>query len=345
MSMECYMGIYQTIGEKFENATQALITQSISSIITEITPVVTTGVIIYLLITGYMIIAGRISEPIGDIAIKGTKIIIIATIALNTGQIMSVVVGGINGLEEMFSNAIAGDSGKTVYQILDDNFDTGMIAAAQIVEAILNIDFDIGAALALVISLIIVLVSTVLITVLAGALYIMTKVSLAVVLGLSPFFIASLFFPVTARWFDSWLSQAINFALTGVIIVFLSSLAFSSFTDLTKEVITQIHSDVSFPATEIGQLIIHSIVCFFAMKQAPSIASGLAGGIGISGVSLLSMAATARNAAFYDFETSRFQKSNNNNQKSNDNKPESSSDAKRAKLLDRLRGNSIQKNG
>lgn len=340
------MGIYQEIGEKFENATQILVSQSISSIITEITPVVSTGVIIYLLITGFMIIAGRISEPIGDIIIKGIKIIIIATVALNTGKIMSVVVGGINGLEKMFSNAIAGDSGKTVYQILDDNFDTGMLASAQIIEAMLNIDFDIGAALALFITLLIVLASTILITILAGALYIMTKVSLAVVLGLSPFFIASLFFPVTARWFDSWLSQAINYALTGAIIVFLSTLAFSSFSNLTTEVITQVQSDVSFPATEMGQLIIHSIVCFFAMKQAPSIASGLAGGIGISGVSLLSMAATARNAAFYDFEMFRFKKPNNNqnnsDKNSDDKKPESSTDARRAKLLDRLRGNSIR---
>lgn len=297
------MGVYQDIGNKFEGVTQALISQSISAIINEITPVVTIGVIIYLMITGYMIIAGRISEPISDILIKGIKIILVATVALNANTIMKVAVNGINGLEEMFSNAISGNSGQSIYQILDNNFDKGMLTAAEIMVAIGDLDwYDFGAAIALFASSLIVLIATILITILAGCMYIMTKISLAVVLGLSPFFIAGLFFPMTARWFDSWLSQAVNFALTGAIIVFFSSLAFSSFSDIATEIITKVQSDIYFPAKEMGYLIIHSLVCYMAMKQAPSIASGLAGGLGISGVSLGQAYSKAKNMATMPFQ-------------------------------------------
>lgn len=339
------MGVYQDIGEKFEGVTQALISQSISAIIHEITPVITIGVIIYLMITGYMIIAGRISEPISDILIKGVKIILVATVALNASTLMTVAVNGISGLEEMFSNAISGNSGQNIYQILDDNFDKGMRTAAEIMAAIEDLAwYDFGDAIALFASSLIVLIATILITILAGCMYIMTKISLAVVLGLSPFFIAGLFFPMTARWFDSWLSQAVNFALTGAIIVFFSSLAFSSFADIATEIITKVQSDIYFPAKEMGYLIIHSLVCYMAMKQAPSIASGLAGGLGISaGSSLSDMVAKAGTGAMSKGWKKLFDRKPPPEQPKNPNNQNSSQERNRAKLLDRLRGNSMKR--
>lgn len=292
--------LYEDLGNKFEQAITPLISSSIQNIITSITPVVTVGVILYLTITGYMIIAGRVQEPIGDILIKGIKIIIVATLALNSGTVMSTVVGGINGIEEMFVQALNG-SGNT-YQALDKSLEQGVMTANKLMEATEPLSvWDFSALMQLYIAFFIVVISSLLITVLGGAIYIMAKVSLAVVLGFSPFFIAGLFFPVTARWFDSWLSQAINYALTGAIIIFFCNLTMVGFEQLTKDLLDGIGDGSTFQTMMLIQMITYACVCFFVTKSAPSIASGLASGIGVSGVSLVGMAVAAKQFASMPF--------------------------------------------
>lgn len=300
--------IFSHIGQAWESAATSLVSGSIANIISAITPVITTGIAIYFMITGYMVLAGRIQEPIGDVLIKATKLIIVATVFTQAG---SLAVNGVNGIESMFTSAITGGT-SSVYAVLDDNLNAGADAVNQLNIALENLEGEgmldmppIASLVALLLTMVITAISTILITVLAAAIYIMTKTALAVVLALSPFFIAGLFFPVTARWFDSWLSQAINYALTGAIIVFFSTLAFLNFSEVVNAIVTEVNNDVYFPSALIIQLVIYAVVSFFAMKQAPSIASGLAGGIGVSGVSLVGMAVAAKQAALYGFKSAK----------------------------------------
>ena len=300
--------IFSHIGNAWESAATSLVSGSIANIISAVTPVITTGIAIYFMITGYMVIAGRIQEPIGDVLIKATKLIIVATIFTQAG---SLAVNAVNGVEGMFTNAITGGT-SSVYTVLDDNLNAGADAINKLNIALVNLEGEgmldippIASLLSLLLTMVITAISTILITVLAAAIYIMTKTALAVVLALSPFFIAGLFFPITARWFDSWLSQAINYALTGAIIVFFSTLAFMNFDNVVTAIVAEVNNDVYFPAALIIQLVIYSIISFFAMKQAPSIASGLAGGIGVSGVSLVGMAVAAKQAALYGFKSAK----------------------------------------
>ena len=266
--------IFSHIGQAWESAATSLVSGSIANIISAITPVITTGIAIYFMITGYMVLAGRIQEPIGDVLIKATKLIIVATIFTQAG---SLAVNGVNGIESMFTSAITGGK-SSVYAILDDNLNAGADAVNQLYIALENLEGEgmldmppIASLVALLLTMVITAISTILITVLAAAIYIMTKTALAVVLALSPFFIAGLFFPVTARWFDSWLSQAINYAVTGAIIVFFSTLAFLNFGAVVNAIVTEVNNDVYFPSALIIQLVIYAVVSFFAMKQAPSI--------------------------------------------------------------------------
>ena len=293
--------IYKDLGTMFEQAIAPLVATAIQNVINTITPVVISGVILYLMITGYMIIAGRIQEPIGDIMIKGVKIIIVATLALNSATVMNTVVTGINGVEEMFVQALNGQS--NTYQALDNSLEQGANTVHQLMVAAepLGIFNDFSALMQIYIAVAIVMISSLLITVLGGSIYIMAKVSLAVVLGFSPFFIAGLFFPVTARWFDSWLSQAINYALTGAIIVFFCSLTMTGFDRLTQDLLEAVADGSTFQAAMLFQMLAYSIVCFFVTKSAPSIASGLASGVGVSGVSLTNMVGSAASYAGIPF--------------------------------------------
>ena len=291
---------FRHVGEMLESKISPIISSSIGNIIAAITPVITVGVIIYLLITGYMIIAGRIQEPIGDIMIKGVKIVIVATLALNANTITTTIIGGINGIETMFIEALGGK--KDTYTVLDDSLRNSITIAADLLiygnsrfNGISNF-FNIISVWA---SFIIIVASSLLITLLGGAIYIMAKVSLAVIFAFSPFFLAGLFFPVTARWFDSWLSQAMNYTLTGAIVSFFISITTFGFETIVSQIETAIRDGSTFPTIMLIFLLGYSVLMFFVTKQAASIASGLAGGIGVSGVSLVGMMVGAKQLASY----------------------------------------------
>ena len=284
------MGIFATMGETMQTASNSLISSAISNIISAITPPVTTGVIIYFMITGYMVLAGRISEPIGDVCIKVFKIALVCTLCLNTSNVMSYVVDGINSIESMFIHAITGDDSTNTFQVLDNIFNKGIFSAAEAIAKTENLNWkSTGQILAFYATGIIIAITTLIMTVLAGSLIILAKIALGVILGLSPFFLAGLMFPITARWADSWFNQALNYTILSAIIIFILSLVTRLFNLAISEVSDEIISGNSFPIKPMFQLAVIACANYFVIKQAPSIASGLAGGAASAGASLTGM--------------------------------------------------------
>lgn len=283
------MGVFAEMGKTLEQASTSMISHAVENIINAITPAVTTGVIIYFMITGYMVLAGRISEPIGDVCIKAFKIALVATLCLSTSGIMNYVVAGVNGIETMFVQAISGNKENT-FQMIDDSFNKGVLAAANAVEQANGLGITkIGTIFALYLSGISISIATILMTVLAAALLMLAKVSLAVILGLSPFFLAGLMFPITARWADSWFSQALNYAILAAIVIFIMTLSTTFFSNEIKNIEKLVTTGSPFPIKSLMNIIVISAVMTFVLKSAPSIASGLAGGAASAGASLTGM--------------------------------------------------------
>lgn len=290
------MGVFADLGHAMQNDSTKLISTAVSDIISAITPAVTTGVIIYFMITGYMVLAGRISEPIGDVCIKACKIAIVSTLCLSTGGIMSYVVSGVNGIESMFTHAISGNE-SNVFQVLDDSFNKGLGVAATASEKANSLGLkDLGTMIALYLSAIAVAGACIIMTLLAGALIMLSKVALAVILGLSPFFLAGLMFPVTAKWADSWFSQALNYAILSAIVIFVLNIGIHFFDSQMSAVTSEIDGGNPFPIVELLDIIIVALLTTFTIKQAPQIASGLAGGASSAGASLTGMVYQARQA-------------------------------------------------
>lgn len=292
------MEIFSKIGGIYETATASFVDGAASSIISTITPVVTTGVIIYFMITGYMVIAGRISEPIGDVLIKCFKIGLVATLCLSIGGITNYVVGGMNGIENMLISAVGGGDNKSVYQMLDANVETALKTISSIDKELAKLDFwQIGKAFSLLLTQIIILLGAAVITIIGAALLMLAKVSLTIILALSPLFIAGLMFPITAKFFDSWFSQALNFILVGVIVIFVCSFAMNSFDIVINDIKLAIGSGATFPIQSLFILLALTFVNTFVLKQAPALAQGLAGGMASAGASLTGMLVAAKNGA------------------------------------------------
>jgi type IV secretion system protein VirB6 len=289
------MGIFASFGDTFTQASNTLVNSSVSHIIAQITPVVTTGVIIYFMITGYMVLAGRISEPIGDVCIKGFKIALIASLTLNAGNINTYIFGIVNGIETMFITAITGDSTTDAFQSLDNIFDKSIDAAAQSVAAATEKNFmDMGQIFALYATTAIITISSIAMTIVGGAILLLSKIALSVLFGVAPFFLIGLMFPVTARWADAWLNQALNYTLVSAIVIFILSLATIFYEKSMNLILLEVSGGTCFPVAPLFELLIISILTGYVLTQAPSIASGLAGGAASAGASLTGMVARSK---------------------------------------------------
>lgn len=299
--------IFETLGNSWENGVQNVVGGAVSSLTASLTPVITTGVIIYFMITGFMIVSGRIQEPIGDVVIKFSKIAIIMLIFSNA---QSLVTDATKGLEGLFTNAVGG--GTNIYQLFDLNLEKGFEAAKKIQIRLSMVETNLFGGdsfaktfftgLMLIISWIVVVISTVSITVIGACIFMMSKVGIQLAIAFSPFFIAGLFFPLTARWFDSWLSQLLNFTLTIAIVAFFSSLSFGEFVTTANNIADIAENDGFVAADQVIRMLAIVIVSFYGIKQATSIASGFTGGIGLNGVSLVGMAVAAKQMASYGFK-------------------------------------------
>ena len=205
--------LFTKMGTTFETAIGSFVSGTASNVIDMIAPWILISVTIYFLVTGYMVMAGRISEPLSDILIKGGKIALIAMIGLNSAQFMNYAVGSITDLEAKLLGAVGGQGTASIYGLLDNSYAKGWDAIAQAFEQASNLSFMTEAAsiLVLILSGFIGILGLVAVTCVGGFIVILSKMALIVVLGLGPFFICCLMFPATAGWFDSWLKTCLNY--------------------------------------------------------------------------------------------------------------------------------------
>ena len=104
--------------------------------------------------------------------------------------------------------------------------------------------------------------------------------------------LAGLFFPQTAKFADAFFNQALNYTLTVVIALFFQVIAVTLFSNQITAMIEAGLDTIGLKA--LGKLCILAFINYYAVKQAPSIAAGLAGGVASGTASLMG---AARNAA------------------------------------------------
>ena len=105
------------------------------------------------------------------------------------------------------------------------------------------------------------------------AITVFAKVALAVVIALGPIFIALSLFETTRRFFYGWLGQVFNYIVLMAVIIAITALI----TDLGATALTAAEGtpDVTIGAVLFAVYIFLGTIFFF---QAPSIATGIAGG-------------------------------------------------------------------
>jgi type IV secretion system protein VirB6 len=281
--------VFRFIGASIQNATDSFVTPTANNLMLALQLVVLTGVTLYITLTGYAIATGAVESPFWTFVKQCIKIVIIAFFALTADGYTESVVGALKGLEEGLVQSVsmkgAGKEAASTYQMLDESLGKGLELAGTCFKRASDADWDIGAAISWFGAGMTIGVCVILVMALGGAMIIVAKFSLAIVFSIGPLFIVSLMFPVTARFFDSWFSQVMNYTITIVIMAIIMAFAvasFDSFIDL---------ADVSNPAGHSpmrASLEIAAVtgVLIWIILQAGGIASGLAGGVSMASMGI-----------------------------------------------------------
>jgi type IV secretion system protein VirB6 len=123
----------------------------------------------------------------------------------------------------------------------------------------------------------------------AAAMIISAKGILLLLIGIGPFFIAALMFPVTSKWFDAWFGQAMTQIFT---IAFICMIA-SSAMKIVARTVTNFDPETENVMLDCLILLGECILLLWLMYRAGSLAAALPGGVASSAITFGGMAASA----------------------------------------------------
>ncbi|CAA9890769.1 Conjugal transfer protein [Candidatus Methylobacter favarea] len=274
---------YEDTFNTLSGSLDTYITDVATNIIDAITPVATTLVTIYIMLWGWSMMRGVISEPITDGTTRILKLATIIAIALNLGRY--------NGfLSDMLWN-----SPDALAAYIADGYEDST-NNMQFLDSLMSKIYDMGDAywqkayagagalgipnFGLLIVAILIWAGGILATGYAAFLLALSKMALAIILGVGPLFILMTIFEPTKRFFDTWIGQALNY----VFLVMLTAAAIKLIVTIIEIYLLSPGGAAALAEPSIDLALPVMVLCAIAslvMMQLPSVASALGGGVAI----------------------------------------------------------------
>ena len=237
-----------------------------SNVIAQVSGPMRAALVLYVLLYGFAILRGSISEPIMDFAIRSLKLAFIYALATTTAYSSWITTPLFQSMPAALSQALGG-SGSTDPGTSFDQFFARAAYLGEKISQTANVSnpapwLEAGA----------VDVIGGLAAALGFGVVIVAKVSLALVIALGPIFVACSLFDASRRFFFGWLSQAVNYLVLMGLIIAVFQMILSLVGDQWGSI------DGADPA--VGGLIFIALCILGAIffLQTPAIASGIAGG-------------------------------------------------------------------
>lgn len=252
-------------------------TDTSTRIIHTIAPVAVILFGIFVLLWAFAHFRNTIDEPVTDGAMRLIKVAIILGIALNITNYGNYVVDFVVDTPMALASSAAPtanyDNSSTIGRVLDNALNKGFKVGQKA--------WNQGGITAPgpVIIAIVIWISFALILLFAAMLIMLSKVALVVLLAVGPIFIMLMLFQATQRFFEVWLGQVVNFMVTILLAVMVTSLLMT----LVDAFVTRLNAD---SAASTGKVLLETVVMggigVLVLRQVPGIASAIAGGIAIS---------------------------------------------------------------
>ena len=270
---------YSRMFTELSNALSTYVNDTATNIIGAITPVATTLVSIYVMLWGWSMMRGVISEPIMDGAGRIVRLALIVGVALQLGLYNGFIADMLWNSPDTLASYLGGGNGTSNAAYLDTlmsrmyDFGDAYYQKAQ-ANSTLGIP-DLG----LLFMAYALWVAGVIATGYGAFLLALAKMGLAVALGVGPLFILLTIFEPTKRFFDAWIGQALNYVflvmLSAATIKLIMVILEKYLTDASGTVLADPALDQALPA------IVFSIIGALALVQMPAMASALGGGVAL----------------------------------------------------------------
>ena len=292
---------FQSLGTTIQDGISTYSSSVSDTLITELTPIFILGVTIYICLKGYMFMSGRAENSIPDTVISLMKIGLISYLFVNTGNFIKYGVNFIKGTQDFLLKALPSSSSTKpteVWTILDNLWETIDKGSQALLDTYTALDgWDFGSCLLLVATIFIYLFMAAYLTFAALGVLIIATISLEIVLGFGPLFCGLLMFPLTRSWFDGWLKACMTYVFTMVIMAAVITLIIMLMSDQINDFSDNVHAiaenmDEGGYSKLLNNLFVILIVSFgltTLVKQVPSIAAGIVGGVAMQAVGLGSM--------------------------------------------------------
>ncbi|WCF29566.1 type IV secretion system protein [Xylella fastidiosa] len=270
---------YSRMFTELSNALNTYVNDTATNIIGAITPVATTLLTIYVILWGWSMMRGVISEPITDGVGRMVRLAVICGIALKIGYYNGFISDFLWNAPDEMANYLGGGNEENNAAFLDTlmskmyDFGDAYYQKSQANSTLGLPDFGLlfmayaiwGAGIAA--------------TGYGAFLLALSKIGLAITLGLGPMFILLIMFEPTKRFFDAWLGQALNY----VFLVILTAAAIKLILSILQAYLTNASGLLDDPSpNQALPAIVFSIIGALVMVQMPSKASALGGGVAIS---------------------------------------------------------------
>jgi type IV secretion system protein VirB6 len=268
------MGMATYIEQSVNNALDHYVVTSSDAVIGVLTPAAVTAVTLYVMWTGFQVVRGDVQEPVTALVWRWFRVALITGLALNGPQYRSLVKEGLDGIQEAFASAFGGvfTMGGTIDQMADP-FTTLMETLFSEASSGLVPQFSLFIAGAICAT------ASIVMAFVAMGLFLVAKVSLALLLSVGPAFIFCAMFPVTQRYAENWLSSALVAVFTNVLIMAVITFLASLLRNACLHVL-QAYSTSSILADVVGLLFL-SITAAYVLLHVASLGASLAGGLSL----------------------------------------------------------------
>lgn len=293
--MSSESGIFQWIAGSMDQTLNTFVSLTSASVINSFTATIIGFGTLYFMMLGYMMIQGHVENAWSNFFKSCAKFVVIGALALNADTYMTWVVEALYGLETGVASAFAATSGGpsvNVFQVIDKAMSDGFQVGADMLSKMGKRSWhEFGMMLFDLINALIIYVATMLIVVPAGAMIIVAKAMLSIMLGIGPIFILMLLFgQFTSKWFDSWFGQVITYILQIALVSTVLSFGIKFFSVQVADVIANPNDN---PISTMLEILTTTIVVFIMLQLANQVAGSLAGGISSAGLTLKGIASGA----------------------------------------------------
>lgn len=277
--MDLFQGLFELIDESLDT----YITSTAGDVIAHITPIFTSMMILWIAIWGYMMMFGKVSEPLQEGVFRILRIGFIMTLGLTVGTYMDVVVDVLAHGPEEIASIVTGAPAGGAATILDTLFSRVFEIADRAWDkaGVMNGNFGMYLIAAFI------LVAGVAVTIVIAFLLLVSKIATTALLGVGPLFIIGLLFNATQRFFESWLSQVMNF---GMMLVLGSAIG-RMILELSEAFMDRMEASGDLTNMWAAAVLVGFFaLCGLFLKQVPSMASALGGGVALATQGALSSA-------------------------------------------------------